>query len=66
MDERAKDFLDIATNRPGSTTRGRNKHSGVERLFRNGFHGGSEIRAKNARARAPISIPVDGCCICNK
>lgn len=42
MDERAKDFLDIATNRPGSYDSGRNKHSGIERLFRNWFWSGSD------------------------
>lgn len=42
MDERAKDFLDIATNRPGSMTRDQNKHSGVVRSFRNWFRSGSD------------------------
>lgn len=67
MDERAKDFLDIATNRPGSTTRGRNKHSGVERLFRNWFQSGSKIRAKNVYAvGGTILIPVDAAFVTRK
>jgi len=45
MDERAKDFLDIATNRPGSMTRDQNKHSGVHLEI--GF-GAEVIRLKNA------------------
>lgn len=42
MDERAKDFLDIATSRPGSMTRDQNKHSGVQNVhLENGF--GTEV-----------------------
>jgi len=41
MDERAKDFLDIAMNRPGSMTRDQNKHFGVEHSFRKWFRSGS-------------------------